>query len=91
VISPTQRPHLTTHNSHKRERERERARERERESETYMLLTVFEPTIPASERTHTQATRFGTEVANKRKMKRVHKILPGISEGKRTLENLGID
>ena len=56
-----------------------------------MLLAVFEPTIPASERTQTHAIRFGTEVASKRKMRRVHKILAGKSEGKKTVEILGID
>jgi len=60
-------------------------------SQTYTLLSVFEPAIPASERMQTHATGFGTEVASKRKMRRVHKILAGESEGKRTLENLGID
>jgi ADP-dependent phosphofructokinase/glucokinase len=77
VISPTHRPLLTTHNTHK--------------AETYMLLAVFEPAIPASERKKTHAMEFGTEVASKRKMRRVHKILAGKSEGKITLKNLGID
>jgi len=73
MISPTQRPLLTTHNTHKRQ--------------TYMLLVVFEPAIPASKQTH--ATGFGTEVTSKWKMRKGHKNLAGKSEGKRTLENLG--